>query len=300
MQLVSYRFAFYAVALLVLSCIPLLQGYTGTELQKVFEIKSLVFFLGVIAATIANTTGVGGGIVFVPAFTLFQVDPIIALGTSFAIQSFGMSSGAVNWIARLEATHGLDNPLRKYRSWISWGIMISCTSTALGQYIIPPSPHILHLVFSGFSLTISGLLFWTISRPRKTRSTDLKYTAPSAVSGVILCILGGFITSWLSIGIGEIVAFYLIFQGVNARHAIAVAVIFSAANALVGSVYYIQQGPLIDLDLLFFASFGAMIGGALSPALATLLSEITLKKYAATWIMITAAAYFVLGAIHLG
>ncbi len=294
-----YRFVFYACALLMLTSIPMLQGYTCVELQKIVETKALIFFLGIIAAVIANTTGAGGGIVFIPAFTLFQVDPIVALGTSFAIQSFGMSSGALNWIARLEAETGMDSPLRKYRFWILWGIIISCSSTVLGQHMIPVAPHALHISFSAFSLIISGLIFWTVIRSQKSVTTAPKLTVSSGINGALLSILGGFITSWLSIGIGEIIAFYLILQGFKARYAIAVAVVFSAANVLVGAVYYVRQGPLIDLDLLFFASFGAMVGGAVSPTLTTLLSELSLKKYAATWIMVTAIAYFAIGTLQL-
>ena len=56
------------------------------------------FFLGIGGAIAANSTGAGGGVVFVPSFDALgmAIDEVIA--TSFAIQCFGMSVGSISWL----------------------------------------------------------------------------------------------------------------------------------------------------------------------------------------------------------
>ena len=61
--------------------------------------RALVFFLmGIVGATIASSTGAGGGIVFLPIFISQGFSPLESLSTSLAIQCFGMSSGALAWV----------------------------------------------------------------------------------------------------------------------------------------------------------------------------------------------------------
>ncbi len=78
--------------------------------------------IGVIGAIIANTSGTGGGVVFVPVFNalrehgIMTLDPLQVVGVSMAIQSFGMSMGALRWTDRLfhqpelEALHARVRP----------------------------------------------------------------------------------------------------------------------------------------------------------------------------------------------
>ncbi|MCB2087578.1 MAG: hypothetical protein R3E18_06545 [Sphingomonadaceae bacterium] len=63
--------------------------------------------VGVIGAIIANTSGTGGGVVFVPAFNALRehgvmaLDPLWIEGVSMAIQAFGMTMGGLRWTDRL-------------------------------------------------------------------------------------------------------------------------------------------------------------------------------------------------------
>ena len=54
-------------------------------------------FLGILGAVFANATGAGGGVVFVPFFNQMGLSPSATVATSFAIQCFGMTAGAVTW-----------------------------------------------------------------------------------------------------------------------------------------------------------------------------------------------------------
>jgi uncharacterized membrane protein YfcA len=58
---------------------------------------SLFTFLGTLGAIFANATGAGGGVVFIPMFTKLNFSEQQSIATSFAIQCFGMTAGAVTW-----------------------------------------------------------------------------------------------------------------------------------------------------------------------------------------------------------
>ena len=82
---------------------------------NVAAVMELWFFapIGVFGAIIANATGTGGGVVFVPAFNaigggaiqlqmdiaeLIRITPDNTVGMSFVIQCFGMSIGTLVWL----------------------------------------------------------------------------------------------------------------------------------------------------------------------------------------------------------
>ncbi len=57
--------------------------------------------VGILGAIIANASGTGGGVVFIPVFSLLSADASLGLtstgilAASFLIQSFGMSMGSL-------------------------------------------------------------------------------------------------------------------------------------------------------------------------------------------------------------
>jgi len=53
--------------------------------------------LGVVGAVFANLSGAGGGVVFIPVFSELGLTESQSVATSFAIQSFGMTAGAITW-----------------------------------------------------------------------------------------------------------------------------------------------------------------------------------------------------------
>jgi len=59
---------------------------------------SYFLLVGLFGAIVANSTGAGGGIVFIPFFTSLGIEGSQALGTSILIQCFGMTAGAVSWL----------------------------------------------------------------------------------------------------------------------------------------------------------------------------------------------------------
>mgnify|MGYP001800979368 CR=1 FL=1 len=97
--------------------LALVAAYTILFFQSELTMEVLTglwffFPVGIMGAIIANATGTGGGVVFVPIFTALQdgtipiPDAVLQIATlkpeesvavSFTIQCFGMSVGALTW-----------------------------------------------------------------------------------------------------------------------------------------------------------------------------------------------------------
>ena len=97
------------------------------------------FPLGLIGAIAANSTGAGGGIVFIPAFTSLGIEGNNALGTSLAIQCFGMTAGSISWLLSIHRhQHGGENAIQlTHRLLIISGIA-SISGMLIAQYFLPP------------------------------------------------------------------------------------------------------------------------------------------------------------------
>ncbi|WP_259366763.1 sulfite exporter TauE/SafE family protein [Colwellia sp. BRX8-7] len=54
-------------------------------------------FIGLLGGIFANSTGAGGGVVFIPLFNQLNFTEQQSIATSFAIQCFGMTAGAFTW-----------------------------------------------------------------------------------------------------------------------------------------------------------------------------------------------------------
>ena len=69
-----------------------------TNLQQLLNEFSGFMLLGITGAIAANSTGAGGGIVFVPSFQALGMEVPQVVATSFAIQCFGMTVGSISWL----------------------------------------------------------------------------------------------------------------------------------------------------------------------------------------------------------
>ena len=101
---------------------------------------------------------------------------------------------------------------------------------------------------------------------------------------------GGLITACLSVGVGELLVFYLLIRGFNIQLALACAIVvtaisvWSAAFTLVGSTSsWLAFEPMWQLAL--YAGPGAIIGGLVAKALVAKISPTRLKVLLALWIL---------------
>ncbi len=106
----------------------------------------------------------------------------------------------------------------------------------------------------------------------------------------VVAFIGGIITAWLSVGVGELVAVYLILRGFNVTSAIALAVILSAFTVWSAIFNHLFITQAIYWNILLFAGAGAIIGGIIAKRVVLYFSVVKLKLFFATWVFIMGTA----------
>lgn len=269
------------IAVFVLSWLFMLYS-ANQPLQELVDYW-LFSFLGVIGAVFANSTGAGGGVIFIPMFAKLNFTEPQAIASSFAIQCFGMTAGAVTWF------HHYYSQKRDLRLWQGFKRIISVTSVASMIAITGvftwniSSPASLHASFSWFSLLLGLFIMVTVYllKPHRERSQVYFF---DYVFLALLGFFGGAITAWLSVGVGELLVIYLILRRFDINMAVAAAVVVSAITV------WVAIGQVKDdvyWQVVFFAGPGAVLGGIFAKTLVTHMSATRLKLFFAIWLLIT-------------
>jgi uncharacterized membrane protein YfcA len=284
----TLRFIFYVISVLILIQLALQIEYADPNLAPSSLQLMLYFIMGIVAATIANSTGAGGGIVFLPIFIGLGFSPLESISTSIAIQCFGMTSGALTWIKY--RTQELQEYSQQWKNFYST-LLISGLSSVAGVLItlrwMPESPIDISLFFALFSLVIGSLILFRTFKAQKETSGRTHSLTSVEISGLIfVSLVGGAITPWLSIGVGEILLIYLIVLGFRLNMAVAVAVCVSAISVVVILPSHLESQS-ISLEVLVYAAPGALIGGIVARSLATYLGMYKLKMAASSWIILS-------------
>jgi len=245
----------------------------------------LFSLLGMLGAVFANSTGAGGGVVFIPAFNELAFSEQQAIATSFAIQCFGMTAGAVTWWSHYRAEK------TELRLWQGFKRIIAVTtvSAIVGLWFVYgkgiSAPSSLHQNFSWFSLILGLFIVLTVFfvKPSRERSQIFIFDYLVIIS---LGIFGGAVTAWLSVGIGELIAIYLILRRFDVTMAVAAAVIVSAFTVWAGIWQHTVVSFQVYWQVAIFAGPGAVLGGIFAKTLVTHLSATRLKLFFAFWLLV--------------
>lgn len=278
-------------------------------------LSGLWFFfpVGILGAIIANATGTGGGVVFVPVFSAIQEGAIPvpealqaiarlsaaeSVGVSFLIQCFGMSVGALTW------AHGIF--VKDSLAWnekIAAPVLMSLTFAPLAtgiptlllvqEYVRINGQDLIYF-FKLFSLALGTtlLIFTWVQRGQAAKARKLHVTPGEIWVLLGLGVLGGAVTALFSVGIGEFLAIYLILRKFPTKVAIAVAVWVSVACVFTGVWANLIAGT-VRLEVALIAVPGAVVGGFLAKRIAQLLGSLWLKTAASLWI-IASSVYLLL------
>lgn len=256
------------------------------------------FLLGLGGAIVANSTGAGGGIVFIPAFTSMGVVGVSALGTSLAIQCFGMTAGSMSW---LYSMHKKDYGGKESIQLTYQLLLLAGVSSVLGmlsaQYLLPLPVWPIEEIFKYFSILFGLILLLVIFRRSKSNNNKSNNNKSKSVQQYLrrrdmpliamVCFLGGIITSWISIGAGEWLAILLFFLGYPTMVVVCVAVCISSMVVLVGIPYHIWIADSISWQILLFAAPAAIIGGTVARLLSERLGPVNLKIFFSIWVLAT-------------
>ena len=148
------------------------------------------------AAAVANATAIGGGFLFVPVFVLgFGLTATQSLRLSIATQAFGMTSGALGWS----------------RQCIIWpafwyATLFSLFGILVGNRIWVPDNTAIKLAFGIVSILVGVALIIEMKLGVSQTATRIaSSTTNQKIVFAALCLAGGVLTAWVSIGIGEVV-----------------------------------------------------------------------------------------------
>jgi uncharacterized membrane protein YfcA len=288
-----WRLGFYLVAVVVLGTLG--TGIARQECALFGEVGNHwhFFLIGVFAATVANSTGAGGGIVFLPVFTLLGLSVTESLATSLAIQCFGMTAGGLSWLQHLKKRAIVDAQSKSLRMILLVGVCGALLGLRGAQELLPNPNWNIEFLFSSFSLVVGLLIFVRTLTGRDVNGGREEEIRPVELVGLgVSGILGGAITAWLSIGVGEILAIYLLVLRFRVDLAVAVAVCVTSITVISGVPFYFGKSVII-LEVLVFAAPGALIGGTLAKHLAIYLGAKRLKLGMAAWIILTAIVYLI-------
>ena len=217
-----------------------------------FGAKILLTLVAFFAASVANATAIGGGFLFMPLFIfVYQLAPPLALKLSIATQAFGMTSGALSWGR---------NYIDKHAFILASIASITGVWFATYLWIVPSS--LIKPLFAIISLGVFFALIVEMLLKGSSKHTAAKFSVNRvSVFFVLSAFAGGLVTAWTAIGVGEVVALYLLFfYRLRLDIAIGTGVAVLAVSSIAGFIFHTDLGG-IPWDLLLFTVPGVILGG---------------------------------------
>jgi len=274
--------------------------------------------VGIVIATIAMASGVGGATFFSPLFILgLGLSPELAVGSGLVVEVFGFGSGVYAYVKR---------QLIDYRIG---GMLLSATVPAAIVGVVVAhfaDADILKLILGMglFAIAISFLrapdeevetaLDEMAREDRETAETclvtaedeEICYTVCNTTEGRLISGIGGLFVGMVSSGLGELNGYFLLQRcRVPSSVSVATSVFVVAITALIasaGHVYQVAQGGVTGLatmgNLLLFTVPGVVIGAQLGPEVAKRVPDRAMELFLGGLFTITAGLLLVEGGLH--
>lgn len=245
------------------------------------------FFIGITGAVVANSTGAGGGIIFVPFFSALGINGTETLATSILIQSFGMTAGAIGWLISLkDGKHFLHDSFELQKKLLIIAAPAAIIGVLCAQYIIISPPFQMLDIFRVFSIVFGGILLFITLLKKAQVHTRHQLNSTDQYLLIAGSFIGGLITAWISIGIGEIIAILLIMRHFPIMIAVSTGVCLSSLSVLIAAPFHILSANPV-WEIVLFAAPAAVIGGSFARFLSFRLGPVRLKIFFATWVLAT-------------
>ena len=239
-----------------------------------FGSKIILTLVAFFAASLANATAIGGGFLFMPLFIfIYQLPPLMALKLSIATQAFGMTSGALTWGRKY-----IDKKAFTLASVASIsGVWFATHSWTLPSGFIKP-------LFALVSLGVFFALVIEMSLKVSSVQMEAKFSTHTVSFLYILsAFAGGLLTGWTAIGVGEVVALYLLFfYRLRLDIAIGTGVAVLAVSSIAGFILHADLGG-IPWDLLVFTVPGVILGGRYGVKTAKFLESNVVQSNSEKW-----------------
>lgn len=258
---------------------------------------AVMFFCG---AVIANSTAVGGGIIFNPTLQLaFGVSGFSALTLSIIVQCTGMTSGTYGWFKKGQYQHV---PKKHIRTIIATVALATLAFSALFIWSIRLFPSWLPTTMKIASMLISFYVFKLVWSEISSRESHIQKLEQSAEDGDVAnlireaqilnqtdhpqednapmhmdrrilpwLVLGSLLNVYTAVGAGELLFSHLIkYYKVPAKTAVALGTLAQMVSVLIQCVFLvIFMGEFIIIPLVSIGLLFCLMGGRMAPFILT-------------------------------
>jgi uncharacterized membrane protein YfcA len=244
--------------------------------------------IGIVIATIAMASGIGGATFFAPLFILgLGLSPELAVGSGLVVEVFGFGSGVYAYVRRGLIDYRIGGTL------LSATVPAAIAGTVIAHYA---DADVLKLIL-GMGLVAVAISFLRApdeeteealeAQAREdpgeadtclvtTDGDEICYTVCNTTEGRLLSGIGGLFVGMVSSGLGELNGYFLLQRcRVPSSVAVATSVFVVAITALIasgGHVYQVAHDGLTGLatmgNLLLFTVPGVVLGAQLGPEVA--------------------------------
>ncbi len=242
-----------------------------------------MFPVGIVVATVAMMSGIGGATMFTPLFlVVLKLEPAVALASGLFIEFFGFTTGVIGYIRKRCVDFSIVRQLIPY----------TITGTIIGlslSFVISKS--IIELLLAGILLYLSYRflrkkkkckpVMWPDRTSNKSLNTKASLTTLSTRDKTT-SLLGASLFGVSSSGLGEVNEYtFLERLRLQPGRASGTSVMLIATSALMAALFYVvslilsAQTDLLStvLSIVVFAVPGVIIGANVGVQLATRISR---------------------------
>ena len=251
-----------------------------------------MFPVGMMVATMAMSTLVGGATFFSPLFILILgLEPHVAVATALMIQVFGFTTGLIRYISKKCIDYSLG--IIMLFITVPFALLGVYLSTIVNAYVIKILLSTI-LIIIGYKLIMHNVL--KISKGRKTltfirikekrKVGKIKLNKKGLKSSVINASIGSVFFGITSSGLGELLGFDWVKKtDAKVQTIVSTTVFIIAITTYITSASHFYNLFTTNIDgliqaknILIFAVPGVIIGGILGTKIVYLISQETLQK----------------------
>jgi len=250
--------------------------------------SAILFVVGICAALIANSTAAGGGVLFVPVFSHLDMTDEVVVGTSILIQCFGMTAGAIRWTMRMKESNQY---FFEFKSNLKKFILPTIVGVFIGIYLKSMISINLELAFSLMSITFASFLLLQTWMHANGKSLVNLSGSTQNLSCQKFALIGGALTPFISVGVGELVAIVMMIMGRGILVSVATGVTLASISLLFTMPSVILTGHY-DKSVLLFVAPGALIGGLVAYKITEFLGPTKLKLFFSLYVIVVSLVMF--------